>query len=49
LRAFLPEYFAQDRKPDGVSSSAWTSARQQLEDVAREALARYPARVASSH
>lgn len=46
LLEFLPEYFAPSRKPSSVSESAWSIARHQLENVAREALARQPASLA---
>jgi hypothetical protein len=41
LLDFLPDYFAPRRKPPDVSSSAWSIAKGQLEDVARQALARH--------
>jgi hypothetical protein len=40
LMEFLPDYFAQGRKPANISEPAWSIARSQLEDVAKEALAR---------
>jgi hypothetical protein len=43
LLEFLPAYFAPRRKPADVSDSAWSIARSQLEDVARQALARHSA------
>jgi len=43
LLEFLPDYFAPRRKPSDVSSSAWSIAKGQLEDVARQALAHRPA------
>jgi hypothetical protein len=43
LLEFLPDYFAAGRKPSNVSSSAWTIAKGQLEDVAHQALAHHPA------
>jgi hypothetical protein len=43
LLEFLPDYFAPRRKPSGVSDSAWSIAKGQLEDVARQALARHAA------
>ncbi|HUB83075.1 MAG TPA: FecR family protein [Bryobacteraceae bacterium] len=43
LLEFLPEYFARNRKPSDVSEAAWSIARGQLEDVARQALAHHPA------
>ncbi len=50
LLEFLPEFFAPRRKPSNVSDSAWSSAREQLEGYARQALAHHPAtRVASAH
>jgi hypothetical protein len=49
LLEFLPEYFAPRRKPANVSDSAWSIARGQLEESARQALAYHPAtRVASN-
>jgi hypothetical protein len=42
LLEFLPEYFSPRRKPSGVSDSAWSIAKGQLEDVARQALAHRP-------
>jgi hypothetical protein len=50
LLQFLPEYFAASRRPSNVGESAWSIARGQLEDVARQALAYHPApRVAAAH
>jgi len=50
LLQFLPEYFAASRKPSNVGEPAWATARGQLEDVARQALAYHPApRVAAAH
>ena len=50
LLQFLPEYFAASRRPSNVGESAWATARGQLEDVARQALAYHPApRVAAAH
>jgi len=50
LLQFLPEYFAASRKPSNVGEAAWATARGQLEDVARQALAYHPApRVAAAH
>jgi hypothetical protein len=43
LLEFLPDYFAAGRKPSNVSSSAWSIAKGQLEDVAQQALAHHPA------
>jgi hypothetical protein len=43
LLDFLPEYFARNRRPSDVSEAAWGIARDQLEDVARQALAHHPA------
>ncbi len=40
LLEFLPNYFAPRRKPAGVTDSAWSIARTQLEGVAKQALAR---------
>jgi len=49
LLQFLPEYFAASRRPSNVGESAWATARRQLEDVARQALAYHPApRVAAA-
>jgi hypothetical protein len=50
LLQFLPEYFAASRRPSNVGESAWATARGQLEDVARQALAYHPApHVAAAH
>jgi len=50
LLQFLPEYFAASRKPSNIGDSAWAIAREQLEGVARQALAYRPAaRVAAAH
>jgi hypothetical protein len=50
LLDFLPEYFARGRKPADVSEAAWSAARSQVEDIAREALAHHPAaRVAAAN
>jgi hypothetical protein len=49
LLEFLPEYFEPHRKPSNVSDSAWSIARGQLEESARQALAYRPVtRVASN-
>jgi len=42
LLDFLPEYFARNRKPSNVSEAAWSIAREQLEEVGRQALAHHP-------
>ena len=39
LLEFLPGYFAPGRKPSDISISAWSIAKGQLEDIARQALA----------
>jgi hypothetical protein len=49
LLEFLPDYFAPRRKPSGVSDTAWSIARGQLEAVARQALARKPATRAAAN
>lgn len=38
LLQFLPDYFAPRRKPAGVSDTAWSIARSQLEAIARQVL-----------
>ena len=43
LLEFLPEYFDPGRKPSSVGDAAWLVARQQLEDVGRQAIAQRPA------
>ena len=49
LLEFLPQYFTKGRKPADVSEASWSSARSQLEDIARQALAHNPAtRVAAA-
>jgi hypothetical protein len=43
LLEFLPDYFCAKCRPADVSESAWSIARRQLEEVAREALAQHTA------
>ena len=50
LLQFLPEYFSASRRPSNIGESAWAIARDQLEGVARQALAYRPAtHVAAAH
>jgi hypothetical protein len=43
LLDFLPEYFDPGRKPSNVADAAWLVARQQLEEIGRQALVQRPA------
>lgn len=48
LLSFLPDYFSPRRKPADVSDAAWSFARTQLETVAKQALAKRPAALATN-
>jgi len=47
LLNFLPGYFSPRSKPANVTDAAWSSARTQLETVAKQALAKRPALAAN--